>query len=74
RQQHPEKWQAIQGAVSRPFMTDDFIHALLGLMDIQTAEYDPRKNIFAPEFDTERKRLISGRDYDRELRHEKLDE
>ena len=74
RQQHPEKWQAIQGAVSRPFMTDDFIHALLGLMDIQTAEYDPRKNIFAPEFDTGRKRLVSGRDYDRELRHEKIDE
>ena len=74
RQNHPEKWNAIQGAVSRPFMTDDLIHALLGLMDIQTAEYDPKKNIFAPEFDTERKRLISGRDYDRELRHEKLDE
>lgn len=74
RQNHPEKWSAIQGAVSRSFMTDDLIHALLGLLDIQTVEYDPRKNIFAPEFDTGRKRIVSGRDYDTELRHLKIDE
>lgn len=74
RQNHPEKWNAIQGAVSRPFMTDDLIHALLGLMDIQTEEYETRKNLFAPEFDVGRKRLVSGRDYDRELRHGKIGE
>ena len=74
RQKHPEKWSAIQRAVSHLFMTDDFIHALLGLMDIQTAECAPKKNIFAPEFDTRRKRMVSGRDYDTELRHGKIDE
>ena len=73
RQNHPEKWIAIQGAVSRPFMTDDLIHALIGLMDIRTEEYDPRKNIFAPEFDVGRKRIVSGSDYDTELRHLKID-
>ena len=74
RQKHPEKWKAIQGAVSHSFMTDDLIHAMLGLMDIQTEEYDPRKNIFAPEFDAGRKRVISGRNYDTELRHLKIDD
>lgn len=74
RQNRPEKWSAIQCSVSRPFMTDDLIHALLGLMDIQTEEYVSRKSIFAPEYDPERKRIVSGRDYDTELRHLKIDE
>ncbi len=73
RQNHGEKWRDIQAAVSNHFMTDDLIHALLGMMDIRTAGYDERKNLFTSEFDAGRPRLIGGKNYDRDLRYRELE-
>lgn len=75
RKNHPEKWVAMRESVSRPFMTDDLIHAVLGLMDIRTVEYEPRKDLFSPEFDAGRRRMVFDgiRDYDAELRYLNLE-
>ena len=74
RQNHSDKWTAIQNSVSRPFMTDDLIHTLLGLMDIKTVEYDEKKNLFSSRFNVNRKRMVQDLDYDKSLRNENIEE
>ncbi|PAF48193.1 hypothetical protein BKH46_01590 [Helicobacter sp. 12S02634-8] len=62
---HPQKVQAIQSALNKPFMTDDFIQSLLPLIGITTQDNISSKNIFSPHFDTHRKRIYcKERDYD----------
>lgn len=68
RAHHPEKWAAIQQAKDRPYMTDDFIHTLLDLLGIATAEYDPTKSVVNPAFDGARPRIVQGHDYDKEFK------
>lgn len=65
---HPEKWQALRTAVNRPYMTDDFIHTLLDLLDIRTPEYDPRKSVINPAFQPRAHRMVQGHDYDTEMK------
>ena len=65
---HPEKWQALRAAVNRPYMTDDFIHTLLDLLDIRTPEYDPRKSVINPAFQPRAHRMVQGHDYDTEMK------
>ena len=64
---YPEKWAAIQGAVKRPYMTDDMIHTVLDLADIKTAEYDPAKSIVNPAFDASRPRIFNDLNYDTQI-------
>ncbi|WP_172402524.1 phosphoethanolamine transferase [Helicobacter sp. 12S02634-8] len=62
---HPQKVQAIQSALNKPFMTDDFIQSFLPLIGITTQDNISSKNIFSPHFDTHRKRIYcKERDYD----------
>ena len=68
RAHHADKWQAICAAVDRPYMTDDFIHTLLELLDIQTVEYDPAKSVVNPAFDASRCRIVYGQNYDTALK------
>ena len=68
RAAHPEKWQAILAATSRPYMTDDMIHTLLDLLDIRTPEFNPQKSLVNPAFDATRPRVVQGRDYDRAMK------
>jgi len=68
RAHHPEKWQALRAAVDRPYMTDDFIHTLLDLLDIRTPEYDPRKSVINPAFQPRAHRMVQGHDYDAEMK------
>lgn len=65
---YPGKWTQIQQAVSRPYMTDDMIHAVLDLADIKTAEFDPAKSIVNDEFDAGRKRIFNNMDYDLQIK------
>lgn len=65
---HPEKWQALQAAVNRPYMTDDFIHTLLDLLDIRTPEYDAKKSVINPAFTPRPHRMVQGHDYDTEMK------
>jgi len=68
KEKYPEKWQQIQAAVNRPYMTDDLIHTILDLADIKTPEFNPAKSIVNPYFDATRKRMNQGRDYDTQIK------
>lgn len=66
---HPEKWAAIQQAVNNPYMTDDMIHTMLDIVDIQTADYDPARSIINKRFNHDRPRIFDDKDYDREIKN-----
>ena len=65
---HPEKWAAIQAAVDNPYMTDDMIHTMLDIVDVQTADYDPARSIINRRFDASRPRIFDDKNYDTEIR------
>jgi len=67
RQKHGEKWAAIQAAVNQPYMTDDMIHTVMDILDIETLEYDPKKSVINPAFDTSRPRMVQGKDFDKDI-------
>ena len=67
RQKHGEKWAAIQAAVNQPYMTDDMIHTVMDILDIETLEYDPQKSVINPAFDTSRPRMVQGKDFDKDI-------
>ncbi|MGM9539187.1 sulfatase-like hydrolase/transferase [Anaerovibrio sp.] len=66
---HPEKWAAIQQAVNNPYMTDDMIHTMLDIVDIQTADYDPSRSIINREFNPDRPRIFDDKDYDTQIKN-----
>ncbi len=68
RETHSEIWNAILSAVHRPYMTDDMIHTLMDIMEIHTKEFMPQKSVIHPDFESGRKRMINGRDYDASMR------
>ena len=65
RQAFPALEQRIASAVDRPFMTDDMIHVLLDMMEIETEEYRPALSVINSAFDAARSRIYSGRRYER---------
>ena len=65
---HPEKWAAIQAAVNNPYMTDDMIHTMLDIVDVQTADYDPARSIINRQFDASRRRFFADKNYDTEIK------
>ncbi len=62
---HPEKEKAITEAVDRPYMTDDMIHTLLDIMDIETDEYHSNCSIINKNFDVKRERVYAGKIYEK---------
>lgn len=66
---HPEKWAAIQAAVNNPYMTDDMIHTMLDIVDVQTADYDPARSIINRQFDVSRPRFFDDKNYDMEIKN-----
>lgn len=66
---HPEKWAAIQAAVNKPYMTDDMIHTMLDIVDVQTADYDPARSIINRQFDVSRPRFFDDKNYDTEIKN-----
>ena len=63
---YPELEYAIASSIHRPYMTDDMIHTLLDLMNIETSEYVPSRSIINPDFDSSRPRIYAGHIYDKE--------
>ncbi|EEO23450.2 hypothetical protein HRAG_00507 [Helicobacter bilis ATCC 43879] len=72
KQKHKDIAQKIQNAQNLPFMTDDFIHAFLDLLDIETKDSITQRSIFHKDYNAKRQRMFSGKDYDRELKTQKL--
>ncbi|RVY50092.1 phosphoethanolamine transferase [Helicobacter pylori] len=58
KEKHPEKVKLIKSALNKPFMSDDLIHSLLPLVGIHTKDEIESKNLFSPQFDTQRKRAV----------------
>lgn len=72
KQKHKDMAQKIQNAQNLPFMTDDFIHAFLDLLDIETKDSITQRSIFHKDYNAKRQRIFSGKDYDKELKTQKL--
>lgn len=69
-QKYPDLMDKIHKAQHLPFMSDDFIHAFLDLIGIQTKDFIPQRSLFNDAFDPNRVRIVGGtRDYDKELRN-----
>ena len=43
KEKHFEKYKSIQNAKHKPFMTDDLIHTILDLCDIESKDYDKKE-------------------------------
>lgn len=60
---YPYITNRIRLSAHHPFMTDDMIHSILDLMEIQTKEYRPSLSIFNKQFNYQRKRICAERLY-----------
>lgn len=60
---YPNITNRIRLSAHHPFMTDDMIHSILDLMEIQTKEYSPSLSIFNKQFNNKRKRICAERLY-----------
>lgn len=60
---YPYITNRIRLSAHHPFMTDDMIHSILDLMEIQTKEYSPSLSIFNNQFNYQRKRICAERLY-----------
>ena len=67
KENYPQKVAEIKRGVNRPYMTDDMIHTILDLTDIQTADFDPARSIVNEEFNSARKRIFKEKNYDEEI-------
>ena len=65
---YPDKIDQIDKALTRPYMTDDFIHTILDLADIKTEKFEEKRSIINLNYDSTRKRIACGDDYDLELK------
>ena len=65
---YPSKVNSLVEAINRPYMSDDIIHFLLELSDIEVSDYNSNKSIINKDFIDCRKRLVHGVDYDKELK------
>lgn len=60
---YPEITQRIANSTERPFMTDDLIHVILDIMQIETSDYDASKSVINESYNIERKRIYEGVEY-----------
>lgn len=50
RANHPQIWQAITEASTRPITTDDFSHFILDLAQVNTPHFDPTRSFINPAY------------------------
>lgn len=67
---NPDLIENIKNSVNNPYMTDDVIHTILDILNINTPDFDKTRSIINPNFNKNRKRiLIDGKDYDASLKN-----
>lgn len=66
RKAYPGLESQIASSINRPYMTDDMIHTVLDIAGIETPGYDPAQSIINPKFDSSRKRIYAGMQYDKD--------
>lgn len=64
QEKYPELVENCKNAINKPYMTDDIIHTILGMVGIKIEEYDEKRDIISNNFNTLRKRMYQGKDYD----------
>ncbi|WP_258443215.1 phosphoethanolamine transferase [Helicobacter sp. 16-1353] len=67
---YPNLSQKIQNAKNKPFMSDDFIHALLDVSGIKVGEFESSRSLFSDDFNQKRIRMVYDKNYDFELRNQ----
>ena len=70
---HPDIVTKVQKAQHKPFMSDNLMHALFDLLDIECVELDKTLSLFNDKFNATRPRIVGGKDYDKELKEPELD-
>lgn len=61
---YPKIVEKIEKSVNMPYMTDDLIHTILDIAEIETKEYDKTRSVINDNFNSKRKRIYSGKEYD----------
>ena len=59
----PDLEKRIAQSTEKPFMTDDMLHVILDIMDIESEEYRSELSIINQSFNEERIRIYSGMEY-----------
>lgn len=72
KQKHKALAQRIIDAQNLPFMNDDFIHAFLDIIGIETQDSILSKSLFNKHYNAIRKRIVANKDYDKELKNQWL--
>ncbi|EGK8007999.1 phosphoethanolamine transferase [Campylobacter lari] len=65
---YPEIIDKIQKAQNLPFMSDDFLHSFLDLVQIKTKQLEENRSLFNEAYNQNRIRLYANRNYDKELK------
>lgn len=70
RKKYPAKIAQLEAAIDRPYMTDDFIHTILDLLEVKgIPDFDPTRSIINAHFDAARRRIVNYHvDYDQSLK------
>jgi heptose-I-phosphate ethanolaminephosphotransferase len=63
KMKNPELTQRLLHSQNRPFMTDDMIHVILDMLQIETLDYDRTKSVINNDYDDSRKRVFDGMEY-----------
>ncbi|MBR8722496.1 Phosphoethanolamine transferase EptC [Fusobacterium necrophorum subsp. funduliforme] len=64
QKQNPELVNICEQRKTSPYMTDDIIHTVLGILGIQTPDYEEERDFLSLKFNPNRKRMYQGKDYD----------
>lgn len=64
KKNYPEIEKSIEKALNKPYMTDDIIHTILNIANIETKEYDETRSIVSDKFNEKRERIYKGKSYD----------
>lgn len=64
KENHSNIINKIKNSLNNPYMTDDFIHTLLDITQIKTVEFDETRSIISDKFNSDRKRIFAGKNYD----------
>lgn len=60
---YPKIVKKIEKSVNNPYMTDDLVHTILDIAEIETKEYDKTRSVINDNFNSKRKRIYSGKEY-----------
>lgn len=64
KENYPETVKKIAKSLNNPYMTDDLIHTILDIAEIETEEFDETRSIINENFNSSRKRIFSEKNYD----------